>query len=172
MMNEVIDKFAMKEKVKHGHNSLIVENVVPKEIVEVYEGLQWHVLTTDEALILGDSGVVIETNLKQRRFKPVEFLAENIVNCFFPISSNKLIVGTIYKGTPSVNVRTINSAMAKCAYDMFVCNDDNLEARKLSKTIGAWAGLVLATEWRDETNDMFDNIISDLLSGKLLLNDS
>ncbi len=162
-MESILNDFPIREKIRQGHNELISKDVIPQEIVQIYEKLNWYVVSTDEALVLSDSGMIIETSTK-RRFKSVDFINENIVNCFLPIASNRIIVGTVFNVLPGFKVKTLNSAMIKCAFDFFIFHENSPEEEGLTNKIGEWAGIVPKEELQRDTEDMFDDLIAELLN--------
>lgn len=159
-MEKILTDFPVDEKIKRGHNELLSKDVVPEDLVRIYENLSWHIIPVDEPLIIGDSAVVFETNTT-RRFKAVDFESDNIINVFFPIATNLLVIGSKFSVIPPFEVRALNVAMAKCAYDFFVAAEDRADMEALSKSIGEWTGIMTKEEIQNETQEMFRGLIEE-----------
>ena len=160
---EVLKEFKadLPQKIKHKHNELILENIVPNDMVKVYEKLNWYICKTKDKLILSDVGSVTETVTK-RRFKSHEFNYEKIVNVFLPVSSNTLVVGTRFSSLPNFNIKTINFALAKCAGDFFIFSENSPNKQSMSNKIGEWFGLLTQDEMEYYINQFFEESLDKL----------
>ena len=159
-------KSKLPEIVKHKHNELIKNELVPNDMIQTYQYLNWYVWKTTQNLIISDSGCITETNTN-RRFKSHEFNLENIVNVYFPIESKTLIVGTKYSSLPSFNLKEINKAMAKCGGYFFICSENSPSKQELSNSLREWFGFWTKTESTYYINKLFDEMLDNFYSDTL-----
>ena len=148
-------------ELKNKHNQLLKDDVLPSEKIESYKNLNWFVVSTNQTLILGDAGCLVETG-GERRFKAFEYTDDYIVNIFLPISSNKIVVGTRYANVQPLNIKTINRAFASSSYEYFICSENSPEKVSLSSKIGEWFGTVSNAEIEWMIQNLFKEVFKDI----------
>lgn len=145
--------------IREGHIKLLTNNPVPEPRVADYKELRWFVCNSDSPVILGDIACVFETDSK-RRFKPINDVDDKVINIFLPISSSKILVGTKYSIEPTIETKTLNNAIAKCSYELFISSENSNEKLTLSKLVGLWSGIVTSKELEQISNAMIKDIES------------
>jgi hypothetical protein len=111
------------------------------ERVEQYGRFCWHVVSADETLILGDTIVIFETGGKLR-FKPFADGSDDVRVIYLPIASDRLLVGSLNRSTPGVNVESLNEAISRCSFEFFVSSRELSMESNLASDIGRWSGLM------------------------------
>jgi hypothetical protein len=92
-------------------------NDCPK--AELFRHLKWKTVQTMQELILGDSGCLFKL-AGDPFIRPFPVRPDDIEIVFFPISTNRLLVGTKENEGPHFNVEPINLSSARCSREYFV----------------------------------------------------
>jgi hypothetical protein len=125
--------------------------------IEAYRQLEWFVLPTSEALILGDSVCICEVE-GERPFRPWDDETAPAKRIFMPLCPNRLLVGSRKPSSgPAADMRVINEAFVRCSLEFFV-SPKRLNGPDIIESIGAWSGV--ATD--SELSAVWDQIKADL----------
>jgi hypothetical protein len=146
------------ESIKSGQINSILKSPNPDWIVEVCEKLQWFILKVNQSLILGDTVCVFEVCNEARRFKPIIEKTDNVSSIFFPITSNKLLIGTNEKVSNTINVDELNSIIAKSSFQQFICSESTQVKIDYQKSIGLLSGIMSLEEMEKLRNEMLDDL--------------
>jgi hypothetical protein len=155
-------KSILPKAFREGHIKSLAKNPVPKPRADEYRELKWFVRETSRPLILGDIGCLFEI-VGERRFKPIDDKGDNIKNIVLPVSSQKLLVGTSFSFVPQIDIKVLNTAIAKCSYEYFVSSESPPEKVALAVSIGSWSGILS----KKEKEQLLSEIIHDVESGLL-----
>jgi hypothetical protein len=150
-------KTILPTAIKDGHIKALLKDPAAESRSLDYEKLNWFIRESPTPLILGDISCFFETE-EQRRFKPLNDKGDRILNVFFPVSTNKLLVGTKHSHASAVDFGKVNEAMAKCSYEYFVASTTNPETARLASCIGEWSGVLT----QQEMETILMDIIADL----------
>jgi hypothetical protein len=112
--------------------------------IKAYRQLEWSVLSTAEALILGDSVCIFEV-AGERPFKPWDDETTPGKRIFMPLCPGRLLVGSRDSSVPEVDLAAINQAFARCSLEFFV-SAKRLDGSDLIESIGVWSGIANDTE--------------------------
>jgi hypothetical protein len=148
--------------VKEGHIKSLARNPAPSTRADGYRQLNWFIYKADRPVLLGDTGCIFEVTAG-RRFKPIDDMADEIVNVFLPITSGLMVVGTRYSSLPRIDEKPFIKAIAKCSYDYFVCSHSSREIETLSNSIGEWSGILS----KKEIEQILNECINDIETGAL-----
>jgi hypothetical protein len=138
-------KSIFPDAIRQGHNRTLKNKPIPSIRAKSYENLNWHVCNSDLPLILGDIGCFFETNGK-RRFVPIDSSDNEIISIFLPLTSEKILFGTKYTGTPKIDPMKINKSVARCSYELLICSENSDKYLALTKLIGTWSGIFSEVE--------------------------
>ena len=147
---------------KHAYLSSTAKNIEDPGRAECYAGLNWFVVSSSQPLILGDTVCVFETRGK-RRFKPLGSAGDDLVRVYFPMSSNRLLVGASTRQVPAVDVGIVNKAAARCSFEYFVCSASLPPESMLSRGLGLWSGLLS----RGEMEALLNEVEGDVRAGRM-----
>lgn len=150
---------AIPDGIKKGQIKALIENPTPDWITEYCEKLNWFVCKSSSPLILGDTGCISEVN-GNRNFKPIAEKGDEIINIFLPISYDKVLVGTTNPLEPKINVKILNSAIAKCSFEQFISSEYTTEKATLIDSIGMWSELLSLDEMEKLRKEMIDDIVN------------
>jgi hypothetical protein len=133
------------------------ENSVHEVRKEKYQRLQWKVYVFErDDLILGDCGVIFEVD-SSRRFKTFWEEVDKLKGVFLPISSKYLIIGSQIVENLSLELKTINRAIAECSREFFISKNSGYEFQNLQSMIGTNSHLM--------TNEEISNVFKEVISG-------
>lgn len=143
--------------LKDGHLRALKENSVHEVRKEKYQRLQWKVYVFEQDdLILGDCGVIFEVD-SSRRFKTFWEEVDKLKGVFLPISSKHLIIGSQIVENLSLELKTINRAIAECSREFFISKNSGYEFQNLQSMIGTNSHLM--------TNEEISNVFKEIISG-------
>ena len=147
---------SMRNSIKEGHNKSLLEHTIPQPRVEKYEQLNWSVYETTSTLILGDVACIFR-EIGEKLFKPSCDI-DKTGQVYLPISSNKMLVGTIDTEEIETDVKILNDAIASCSYEQFVCSENTQDKANLIQTVGTNAYLASDDEIEIELDEIRNNI--------------
>jgi hypothetical protein len=122
--------------VKRGHVDGLKQRLAPKKIVEALEFLQWFVFDTNQSVILGDFGCLLEME-ENESFGPIPYDAATIKGAYLPVSSHKMVLGTRSSICPIVDEKRFNEITARLCRDFFISTEKNDNFIDLASTIGS-----------------------------------
>ncbi len=126
---------ALPQLVKESHNDTLVKIPVSKTGADAYRQMRWfHYSFNKSAVILGDCGCLFEI-AGVKNYKILNDKDEKLRQVFLPIAANKVLIGTI-SGTPRLDIKKLNRAMAKCSQGFFVYSEFSEGMAKLVSLIG------------------------------------
>ncbi|MDP3182813.1 MAG: DUF4238 domain-containing protein [Desulfobaccales bacterium] len=134
-----------------GHIKGLSQGLIPEPRVQDYLLLRWFVINCRNPLILGDIGCLFETK-GTRRFKPINSHDDEIINIFLPISDKQILIGTSLSNPPQINLNLINTAIAKCSREFFICSEQNKEIASLISLLGKEAEMMSKEEIENIVN--------------------
>ncbi|MBX7171977.1 MAG: DUF4238 domain-containing protein [Pyrinomonadaceae bacterium] len=146
------------EGIKRGQINSIIKSPNPEWIVEFCERLEWFIVTVNQSLILGDTVCIFEVINEVRKFKPIIEKNDNISTIFLPISSNRLLIGTHENILDKINTEELNSIIAKCSFQQFICSESTQENLNHKNSIGLWSGIMSQEEMERLRNEMLDDL--------------
>jgi hypothetical protein len=111
------------EVVRNAHIKALATDPALSQRARLYSAFNWHLEITEVPLLLGDTVCVFETN-GERRFKPVDDDASETCRVFFPVSANRVLIGTPYRARPKLDPSRLNKAVARCSYTAAHCHGD------------------------------------------------
>lgn len=111
------------------------------ERVEQYGRFCWQAVAADEPLVLGDTIVIFETSGKLR-FKPFADGSDDVRVIYLPLSSDRLLVGSLRRSAPEIDGACLNEAISRCSFEFFVSSRELPLASNLIPDIGRWSGLL------------------------------
>ena len=127
---------------------------VPDIRVQRYRSLNWYVSEVDRPVILGDVGILIETESK-KRFISLDFQGDKIVCIYLPICRDRLLIGTSLPNPPAINAKILNEAFSKKSREFFVSPISSPEHECLLGQIGKEADFLT----QEEIENILDEII-------------
>jgi hypothetical protein len=132
----------LKPAVRAANISSISNNLDSLGFAKLYEHHKWFLLDVDILLLLGDSGCIFETD-GARRFRIFPDAADQIKRIYLPISSTRLLIGSVNNHPPNVEIAGLNKAIARCSFDFFVASRKlDIVDRHFVNNIGKWAGMI------------------------------
>jgi len=146
----------LPNSIKKGHNQSLHNYVIPPQRVEQYKQLVWNVYEKESAIILGDVGCIFR-EIGNKLFRPSCDIAKT-GQIYFPISYNKILVGTLESEEIETNVQIINEAIAKCSYEQFICSEKADDKIALMQIIGTDAYLANDEEIEKELDEIRNNV--------------
>lgn len=136
------DLKSMFEKIlpnalKAGHiNALMMDQTVITRL-EKYSKLKFKVFNClENNLILGDSIVLFETENSKYSFGSIWEKGIEIKRAYLPISSSKIIVGSLEKDDFDIDFSILNEEIAKCSSEFFIADKNSQTNLELSNKIG------------------------------------
>lgn len=135
MMKHLLENLPtlFNNSAKSGHVKALTKSHTPPIKVSIYEKLNFQIIDTGGIKIpLGDSGVIFNTEC-DREFKPYFEKGNKLLAAILPISTDRILVGSI-KGH-SIDINKIPSAVASCSLQYFISSDNNNENEGLRKMI-------------------------------------
>ena len=136
-------KFARHESrdvIRKAHLTALAEDPSLPKRAELYRALSWHLFIVDVPLILGDTVCVFESNV-DRRFKPLDD-ADGTYRIYFPVSADRVLVGTPYRARPKFDPARLNRSIARCSYEFFVSSRELRVESGLHSSLGKWSGII------------------------------
>lgn len=141
--------------IKDAHIKALLNEKLPDLRAQRYQSLKWYVCKVGSPLILGDVGVLIETE-GDKKFISLDFQNDKIICVYLPICRNRLLVGTSSPNPPALNCKHLNEVISKKSREFFVSAISSSEHKRLLPHIGKDAE-VLSEE---EMDKIFDEIIT------------
>lgn len=146
----------LPEAMKSGHLKALRESIHPIVKVQKYNSLTFKVINTDFDIPLGDSIVLFEVD-GERSFKPFCEKDDLLKNIYLPISSRKLLWGTLGDLIPNLNDLDLN--IARCSMEFFIASSKNERFNYIQREIGENSH-ILAEE---EIDQILDELIGESL---------
>jgi hypothetical protein len=130
-VNEAIN--VSNPAIKQGHIESLADALIPEERLQKYLSLQWFVIDSNIPLVLGDIGCLFKDHRNQ-----YQLLINNddLSEAFLPISSRKILVGSLSGEKPNINFRKFRKEYCKWSSEYFICSSFSSEINSLSSTIG------------------------------------
>jgi len=138
----------------------LARNLPMTERAKTYSEFCWHVLQSPIPVILGDSVCVFETNA-ERRFRPIDVEADQLLRAYLPLSSQAILVGTRRESEPHVDFRLLNKAAARCSREFFLSSCELPKDSHLVKGLGLWAGLLGDREFGDLLRETLPKLLDE-----------
>lgn len=139
------------DSAKSGHIKALKKTHAPPIKVSVYEKLIYRVISTGGNKVpLGDSGVIFHIE-GEREFKTVYEKGNKLLAVILPISTTKLLVGSIKNY--SLDISKISNAIASCSLEYFISSEKSLDNYELAKLISQNAALLTPAEMSDILSD-------------------
>lgn len=138
-------KASATDGVRDAHNRSLSEDPSATQRAGSYARLHWFIVEAKEPLLLGDSVCVFETG-GGRRFKPLDDKGDDIRRILLPISSDRLLVGTMSGACPELDFHLVTKAVTRCSYDCFISPYKLPTGSPLVKSIGEWSALIDSNE--------------------------
>jgi hypothetical protein len=132
---DLIKKVAPKA-MKEGHIKGLIQSLTPELRVEDFKSLRWFIYNSNELLILGDIGCLIEVE-GDKRFKSMDVGDDVIKNVFLPISDRQLLIGTSLSTITKVNINILNETIAKCSREFFISSKNCPTKQSLVYLLGS-----------------------------------
>ncbi len=136
---------AVPGMVTDGHVQALSNTPIPEPRVTKYGKLHWFVVEAEQSFIIGDVGCVFET-LGDKTYKSITMKNDEIVNIYLPISTKRLLIGTISPSCPNIHPINLNPITAKHSREYFVFHKKADDALKLSSLIGTEAEIITKEE--------------------------
>jgi hypothetical protein len=149
MIKKVVPK-AMKE----GHIKGLTQSLTPEARVEDYNSLRWFIYNSNELLILGDIGCLIEVE-GERRFKFMNVEDDVIKNIFLPISKRQILIGTSLSAITRVYINILNETIAKCSREFFISSEYCPVKQSLVNLLGSETGIYSKEEVEQIAKNIF-----------------
>jgi len=141
--------------LKDAHIKALLEEKTPDLRIQRYQSLKWYVCKVENLLILGDVGVLIETE-GDKRFISLDFETDKIIHVYLPICESRLLVGTSLPKPAVLNSDHLNEVISKKSREFFVSPISSSEHKRLLPHIGKEAEVLS----REEMEKIFDEIIA------------
>jgi hypothetical protein len=142
--------------LKDAHIKALLKGNAPDLRVQRYQSLKWYICKVDNPVILGDLGVLIETE-GDNRFISLDFQNDKIICVYLPICRNRLLVGTSLPKPPVLNSKDLNEVISKKSREFFVSAISSSEHKCLLPHIGKESDMVS----QEEMEKIFDEIITE-----------
>jgi hypothetical protein len=149
MIIKVVPK-AMKE----GHIKGLTQSLTPEPRVEDYKSLRWFIYNSNELLILGDIGCLIEVE-GERRFKSMNVEDDVVKNIFLPIAKRQILIGTSLSAITRVNINNLNEMIAKCSREFFISSEYCPVKQSLVYLLGSETGIYSKEEVEQIAKNIF-----------------
>ncbi len=146
----------LPNSIKKGHNQSLHNYVIPPQRVKRYKQLVWNVYEKDSLLILGDVACIFR-EIGNKLFRSSCDI-DKTGQIYLPISSNKILIGTLESEEIETNVQTINEAIAKCSCEQFICSEKADDKIALMQIIGTDAYLASDEEMEKELGEIRNNV--------------
>lgn len=150
---DMIKKLAPKS-MKEGHIKALIQSLTPELRVEDYKSLRWFTYNSNELLILGDIGCLIEVE-GERRFKSMNVGDDVIKNVFLPISERQILIGTSFSTITNVNINILNETIAKCSREFFISSKNCPIKQSLVYLLGSETGIYSKEEVEQIAKNIF-----------------
>ncbi len=150
---DMIKKVAPKA-MKEGHIKGLIQSLTPEPRVEDYKSLRWFIYNSNELLILGDIGCLIEVE-GERRFKSMNVEDDVIKNIFLPISERQILIGTSLSTITHVNINILNETIAKCSREFFISSKYCTAKQSLIYLLGSETGIYSKEEIEQIAKNIF-----------------
>jgi hypothetical protein len=154
---DVMISTKLPEAMKSGHLKALRESIHPAIKVKKYDLLTFKVINTDFDIPLGDSIVLFEVDGK-RSFKPFCERDDLLKNIYLPISSRRILWGTLDDLIPNLNDLDLN--IARCSMEFFIASSKNERFNYIQREIGQNSH-ILAEE---EIDQILDELIGESLN--------
>lgn len=156
LLTSLLSPATIREYVKQGHISALLNDLVPERKRERYSKLGFSVHRVDSAdMILGDSGIVFFVD-SERSVSPFLDEGDPLLAVALPISSNRILLGG--EGEVAFTSARLQEAVAEYSYSFFIGASNSPENRAMAARIGSRATLlnqdqirVIAAESVEET---------------------
>jgi hypothetical protein len=143
---------------KKYHIKLLAKHDTLPKRLEPLKSLKWFLYRSDQDLILGDIGCLLEIN-GAYGLKAFEERFVDVRSAFLPISKDCLIVGV---SSPNhvfeVDPIQLNEEMAKSSREFFISSTENSETEKLRGFIGEYSDFLQKAK--------YEKLFIDVIQGK------
>ena len=140
------------EAMRTAHNEALSRNPTATKRADSYERFCWFIATTKSPVILGDSACVFE--IDGPRFKTLTDQADDVKRVILPVSSDRVLIGTLDSSCPEAEEHLLNQAFARCSHECFVSSVPNPLGSDLVNSIGEWSGVLSPDEVRRIIDDL------------------
>jgi len=156
-LSQNIDDFISKssDSMNEIHNNVLSKIFIPPSRVEYFEQFIYYLLhTPSNSIVLGDAGPFSITD-NEKRFCNLFDLKSPIKAILFPISHDRVILGTKTNSFYDIDIRDINYGSSSCSREFFISSQRTQSETDLTEILGANSHLLSPAEINSVVNEIF-----------------
>jgi hypothetical protein len=122
--------------IRENHVEVLSENLVSEGLLDKFLLLNWFIIDSPIPLVLGDIVCLFRDQRNINKYFNIMECDLDKHDILFPLSTNKLLVGSHSKNKPRINFRKFREEYVKWSNGYFVCSHYSDEILKLSRKTG------------------------------------